>query len=129
MVCCWSISRKGCHPPGWWTRSKSVDQIKKIFQVKKAGHTGTLDPFATGLLPVALGQATRLSRFFLGSAKHYRAVVTLGIETDTLDKTGRVTFQADPDLVSSILPEQVPPVFPPSSTRAGRFISWPGRGR
>lgn len=93
--------------PEGLSSARVVDQVKKIFQVKKAGHTGTLDPFATGLLPVALEQATRLSRFFLGSAKQYRAVVTLGIETDTLDKTGRVTFQADPDLVSSIQPEQV----------------------
>ena len=93
--------------PEGLSSARVVDQVKKIFQVKKAGHTGTLDPFATGLLPVALGRATRISRFFLGSSKHYRAVVTLGIETDTLDKTGRVTFQADPDLVSSIQPEQI----------------------
>jgi tRNA pseudouridine55 synthase len=93
--------------PEGLSSARVVDQVKKIFQVKKAGHTGTLDPFATGLLPVALGQATRLSQFFLGSAKQYRAVVTLGVETDTLDKTGRVTFQADPDLVTSIQPEQV----------------------
>ncbi|HKL00865.1 MAG TPA: tRNA pseudouridine(55) synthase TruB [Desulfotignum sp.] len=93
--------------PDGVSSARVVDQVKKIFQVKKAGHTGTLDPFATGLLPVALGQATRLSRFFLGSAKQYRAVVTLGIETDTLDKTGRVTFQADPELVSSIQPARV----------------------
>ncbi|MFO7885609.1 MAG: tRNA pseudouridine(55) synthase TruB [Desulfobacteraceae bacterium] len=93
--------------PEGLSSARVVDQIKKIFQAKKAGHTGTLDPFATGLLPVALGQATRLSRFFLGGTKQYRAVVTLGIETDTLDKTGRITFQADPDLVSSIQPEQV----------------------
>lgn len=87
--------------------ARVVDQVKRIFQVKKAGHTGTLDPFATGLLPVALGRATRISRFFLGSAKQYRAVVTLGVETDTLDKTGRVTFQADQHLLSSVQPEQV----------------------
>ncbi|HKJ98562.1 MAG TPA: tRNA pseudouridine(55) synthase TruB [Desulfotignum sp.] len=93
--------------PEGLSSARVVDKVKKFFHVKKAGHTGTLDPFATGLLPVALGQATRLSRFFLGSAKHYRAVVTLGIETDTLDKTGRILFQADPDLVSSIRPEQV----------------------
>ncbi|MEE4365408.1 MAG: tRNA pseudouridine(55) synthase TruB [Desulfotignum sp.] len=93
--------------PEGLSSARVVDQVKKIFQVKKAGHTGTLDPFATGLLPVALGRATRISRFFLGSPKHYRAVVTLGIETDTLDKTGTVIFQAGPDLVSSIQPEQV----------------------
>ncbi|MCA1794176.1 MAG: tRNA pseudouridine(55) synthase TruB [Desulfobacteraceae bacterium] len=87
--------------------ARVVDQVKKIFQVKKAGHTGTLDPFATGLLPVALGQATRLSRFFLGSAKQYRAVVTLGVETDTLDKTGKVLSRAGADQLAAIQPEEV----------------------
>ncbi|MCF8091466.1 MAG: tRNA pseudouridine(55) synthase TruB [Desulfotignum sp.] len=87
--------------------ARVVDQVKKIFQVKKAGHTGTLDPFATGLLPVALGRATRISRFFLGSAKRYRAVVTLGVETDTYDRTGNIVHQADSGLLESIQPEQI----------------------
>jgi tRNA pseudouridine55 synthase len=87
--------------------ARVVAQVKQIFQAKKAGHTGTLDPFATGLLPVALGRATRISRFFLGGAKHYRAVVTLGVETDTHDRTGRITARADSHLVSSIEPAQV----------------------
>ncbi len=87
--------------------ARVVSQVKKIFHVKKAGHTGTLDPFATGLLPVALGQATRLSRFFLGGAKRYRATITLGIETDTYDRTGRIVHQADPENLGAIEPEQV----------------------
>jgi tRNA pseudouridine55 synthase len=87
--------------------ARVVNQVKKMFQVKKAGHTGTLDPFATGLLPVALGQATRLSRFFLGGAKRYRARVRLGIETDTYDRTGRIVSQADPDCLAAIDPAQV----------------------
>jgi tRNA pseudouridine55 synthase len=93
--------------PEGLSSARVVDQIKKIFQAKKAGHTGTLDPFATGLLPVALGQATRISRFFLGGAKQYRAVVTLGVETDSHDRTGTVTARADPALVAAIEPEQV----------------------
>jgi tRNA pseudouridine55 synthase len=93
--------------PEGLSSARVVDQVKKIFQVKKAGHTGTLDPFATGLLPVALGQATRLSQFFLGSAKQYRAVVTLGVETDTFDKTGKVIFLADADHLAAIQPEKV----------------------
>jgi tRNA pseudouridine55 synthase len=87
--------------------ARVVSQVKKIFHVKKAGHTGTLDPFATGLLPVALGQATRLSRFFLGGAKRYRATVCLGIETDTYDRTGRIVHQAEPESLGAIEPEQV----------------------
>jgi tRNA pseudouridine55 synthase len=93
--------------PEGLSSARVVDQIKKIFHAKKAGHTGTLDPFATGLLPVALGRATRISRFFLGGAKQYRAVVTLGIETDTHDRTGHITARADSHLVSSIQPAQV----------------------
>jgi tRNA pseudouridine55 synthase len=87
--------------------ARVVSQVKKIFQVKKAGHTGTLDPFATGLLPIALGQATRLTRFFLGGAKQYRATVCLGIETDTYDRTGQIVHQADPRRLGAIEPEQV----------------------
>ena len=87
--------------------ARVVSQVKKIFQVKKAGHTGTLDPFATGLLPIALGQATRLSRFFLSGAKKYRTTVTLGIETDTYDRTGQIIHQADPEFLAAIEPEQV----------------------
>lgn len=87
--------------------ARVVNQVKKIFQVKKAGHTGTLDPFATGLLPVALGQATRLSRFFLGGAKRYRARVCLGVETDTYDRTGNIVSQADPDCLAAIDPARI----------------------
>ncbi len=87
--------------------ARVVSQVKKIFQVKKAGHTGTLDPFATGLLPIALGHATRLTRFFLGGAKQYRATVCLGIETDTYDRTGQIVHQADPRFLGAIEPEQV----------------------
>jgi tRNA pseudouridine55 synthase len=93
--------------PEGLSSARVVDQVKKIFQAKKAGHTGTLDPFATGLLPIALGQATRISRFFLGGAKRYRAVVTLGVETDSYDRTGTVTSHAEPGLVASIEPEAI----------------------
>jgi tRNA pseudouridine55 synthase len=60
-------------------------------KVKKAGHTGTLDPFATGVLICCLNQATRLARFFLHGGKKYRAELRLGIETDTQDATGAIT--------------------------------------
>jgi tRNA pseudouridine55 synthase len=93
--------------PEGMSSARVVDQVKKIFKVKKAGHTGTLDPFATGLLPVALGQATRLSRFFLGGAKRYRARVRLGVETDTYDRTGKIVNQADPDCLAAIDPARV----------------------
>ena len=70
----------------------------------KVGHAGTLDPFATGLLVVLLGQGTKLSRFIMAGEKEYLATLELGIETDTLDPTGRVTAVRDvprlsPDLI------------------------------
>ncbi len=67
-----------------------VNRIKKISGIHKAGHTGTLDPFATGLMVCTVNQATRLSRFFLHSRKKYEALLVLGVETDTQDATGNV---------------------------------------
>ncbi len=61
----------------------------------KVGHAGTLDPFATGLLVVLLGQGTKLSRFIMAGEKEYLATLELGIETDTLDPTGKVTAVRD----------------------------------
>jgi tRNA pseudouridine55 synthase len=68
-----------------------VKMVKRLPGVKKAGHTGTLDPFATGVLICPVNRATRLSRFFLQGSKKYCAVMTLGKETDTLDCTGKTT--------------------------------------
>ncbi len=66
----------------------------------KVGHTGTLDPLATGILPLVLGRATRLTRFFQGVDKEYLADVHLGIVTDTLDGEGRITAENSVPLVS-----------------------------
>jgi len=62
--------------------------IRKASRIKKIGHGGTLDPFATGVLPVACGKATRLLEYVLSDDKHYRATVELGIRTDTFDREG-----------------------------------------
>jgi tRNA pseudouridine55 synthase len=67
-----------------------VAQVRKLLRVRKAGHCGTLDPLATGLLIVCLGRATKLSRFVLGNRKSYFATVTLGGTTDTYDREGSV---------------------------------------
>ncbi len=84
-----------------------VGRVKRVLGVKKIGHTGTLDPFASGLLLVAVQKATRISRFFLSGSKKYTAKVTLGIETDTYDCTGKTVFEAEPDFLSTISPEDV----------------------
>ena len=68
-----------------------VRQVRLALKVAKAGHTGTLDPLATGVLPVCLGDATKVAQFITEKDKSYDAVVKLGIETDTLDAQGKVT--------------------------------------
>ncbi len=75
----------------------SFDVVRKVrhaLQADKAGHTGTLDPLATGVLPVCLGEATKIAQFITERDKAYDAVVKLGIETDTLDAQGKVTATA-----------------------------------
>ncbi len=67
-----------------------VNRVKKLLGAKKAGHTGTLDPLATGVLPVLVGRAVKASEFMLTSDKHYGATLLLGITTDTEDITGKV---------------------------------------
>lgn len=72
------------------TSFKAVAAVRRIFNEKHVGHTGTLDPMATGVLPVLIGKATRLSDFLLMSDKEYTATLRLGITTDTLDITGKM---------------------------------------
>jgi len=74
--------------PEGLTSHDVVDGVRRALGVRRAGHTGTLDPFATGVLPVCVGKATRLARFLAGGAKEYRATVRLGLATTTDDATG-----------------------------------------
>ncbi len=67
-----------------------VEQVRRILRTKRVGHTGTLDPQATGLLILCVGKATKITRFLSEEPKVYRAVCHLGVTTDTLDTTGRV---------------------------------------
>jgi len=72
-----------------------VRRVRKALKVRKAGHAGTLDPFATGLLLLCLGEATKLVPFLMPEPKTYRAMVKLGEETDTQDPTGQVTARSE----------------------------------
>jgi len=67
-----------------------VRQVRKALRIKKVGHAGTLDPFATGLLIVLLGQGTKLSSYLMSEEKRYLATLRLGVETDTMDPTGLI---------------------------------------
>src|SRR5688572_43897 len=74
--------------PAGITSHDVVDQVRHILRVRRVGHTGTLDPFATGLLVILVGRATRLAQFLSGLEKEYEAVIRLGYSTDTGDSTG-----------------------------------------
>jgi len=75
--------------PAGLTSHDVVNQVRRILHVRRVGHTGTLDPFATGVLVVMVGRATRLAQFLSGAMKEYEAVVRLGFATDTGDVTGK----------------------------------------
>jgi tRNA pseudouridine55 synthase len=100
----------------------ALQQVKRLFDANKAGHTGALDPLATGVLPLCLGEATKVSQFLLDSDKAYRARIKLGVRTDTADSEGEVIETADAGAVTeaqikSALTqfegdiEQVPPMY------------------
>lgn len=81
--------------PQGWTSNRALQEVKRRLNAAKAGHTGSLDPLATGLLPLCFGGATRLSQFLLDADKAYEAVFRLGAETDTYDAEGVVTARSD----------------------------------
>lgn len=93
-------------PPGL-TSSEVVEKVKKIAGIRKAGHTGTLDPLATGVLPVCMNEATKLVRFLADDSKEYQGTLLLGVRTDTFDTDGKVISRQTP----SVSREQVETVF------------------
>lgn len=76
--------------PEGLSSNQALQAVKRLFRASKAGHTGSLDPLATGLLPICLGEATKVSTYLLGARKHYRASAKLGVRTDSADAHGRV---------------------------------------
>ncbi len=77
------------------TSQEAVTRVKRILKIKKAGHTGTLDPMATGLLLVCINRATRLASYFSNLDKEYKALMKLGETTDTQDAYGKIISKAD----------------------------------
>ena len=82
--------------PAGRTSFSVVAQVRRLSGERRVGHAGTLDPDATGVLPVCLGKATRLVEFLVDDTKTYRALIELGTATDTYDATGKVTQRGDP---------------------------------
>jgi len=107
--------------PVGMTSTHAVSRLKRIFNAKKAGHAGTLDPLASGILPVAFGEATKTVPFVQDGEKAYRFTVRWGVETDTDDADGAVTAQSDArpseSDIRALLPrfigtiEQKPPAY------------------
>lgn len=101
--------------------NQAMQRVKHIYQAEKAGHTGSLDPLATGLLPVCLGEATKFANFLLDADKSYQATVKLGITTSTADAEGEVLMQRSVDVklheIVSVLNQfigdiqQTPPIY------------------
>lgn len=90
--------------PAGMSSNHALMRAKRLFYAAKAGHTGSLDPLATGLLPVCLGEATKFSQFLLDSDKGYQSTFRLGLVTNTGDADGEILHEAD---TSGITREQV----------------------
>jgi len=107
--------------PVGMTSTQAVGAVRRLFDARKAGHAGTLDPLATGVLPIALGEATKTVPYAVDGTKHYRFTVRWGAGTDTDDAEGRITATSElrptraaieallPRFTGSIL--QTPPAF------------------
>lgn len=103
------------------TSTQAVSRLKRVYNAQKAGHAGTLDPLASGILPVAFGEATKTVPFVQDGEKAYRFTVKWGAETDTDDSEGRITHESairpQRDAIEAALPEfigdimQTPPQF------------------
>jgi len=102
--------------------NKALQKVKRLFNANKAGHTGSLDPLATGVLPLCLGEATKVSQFLLDSDKKYRVRIKLGIRTNTGDAEGEIiqhseSVTVNPDQLNKELKrfggkiEQIPPMY------------------
>jgi tRNA pseudouridine55 synthase len=92
--------------PAGPTSAAVVNRVKRAIGARKVGHTGTLDPMATGVLPLCIGRATRIARFLLADDKAYEGELVLGIETDTLDAEGAITAE-NPDAAAAITEDRL----------------------
>lgn len=109
------------YKPAGMTSREAVDAVRRLLGVRRAGHTGTLDPGAEGVLLICLGKATRLNEFLQWLPKTYRATMVLGVQTDTQDMEGKVVASTDAsrmtrEMLEAVLPrftgeiEQIPPM-------------------
>ncbi len=124
--------------PSGKTSHDIVAEIKRTLKADKVGHTGTLDPLATGVLPVLINRGTKLAPFLVTDSKEYQATLLLGIHTDTLDITGNVLSKRMPDVsegdlvrvIDALVGEklQVPPLYSAVKFKGKPLYRWARRG-
>ncbi len=122
------------------TSTKVVEKVRKLLKVKKAGHLGTLDPMATGVLPIAVGRATKLSSVFMERSKEYVGRIKLGILTDTYDREGKIIDEKpipplSEEKISEVLKsfegeiEQIPPMYSAKRYKGKRLYQLAREGK
>jgi tRNA pseudouridine55 synthase len=94
--------------PSGVSSNAALQRARRAFLARKGGHTGTLDPLASGLLPLCFGEATKFAQFLLDAGKRYRATVRFGVETDTLDAEGKVVAVRPVGLDAAIIAATLP---------------------
>ncbi|TKB59468.1 MAG: tRNA pseudouridine(55) synthase TruB [Nitrospira sp.] len=110
------------HKEAGWTSHDVVAKVRSLLRGSKVGHAGTLDPSATGVLPILVGRATRIAEYLIDWDKEYNAVMRLGETTDTQDATGQILSRADPgaiteDMLQAVIAQfrgvqqQLPPMY------------------
>ena len=126
--------------PAGPTSHDIVDQIRKLTGIKKVGHAGTLDPFATGLLILALGNTTKKIQALVGLDKEYEALVQLGATSDTYDRTGRITegskikYKVAKEDIEDVLKkfrgkiEQIPPMYSAKKVKGKKLYELARKG-
>jgi tRNA pseudouridine55 synthase len=129
-----------CDKPAGWTSFDVIRKLRRALGMKKMGHTGSLDPIATGVLVICLGRATRLVDLLMAAEKEYRAWVRFGVATDTYDAEGEVSDEAEPpaDLrtaIEEVLPRfrgeimQSPPPYSAAKVDGERLYKLARKGR
>ena len=125
--------------PQDWTSQDVVSKLRGVFQTRRIGHGGTLDPMATGVLPVFVGRATRGGEFFEHAEKTYEAVLRLGLHTDTEDITGTVLAEKEVNITAeqflSVLEnfrgqiQQIPPMYSAIKVNGQKLCDLARKGR
>jgi tRNA pseudouridine55 synthase len=124
--------------PAGVTSHDVVDRVRKLLGTRKVGHAGTLDPMATGVLAVCVGEATKIASFLTGEDKGYEVTMRLGVRTDTQDMSGRVLAEQEPRVtepdVKAVLADfvgtitQVPPQYSAVKVRGKALYKWARKG-